>query len=182
MPRTSRRITVHPLTLREVHVVRVEDLTPGMRRVTFGGAQLGEFTSANGFPQPAFASTGFDDDVALLFCYPGQSEPVLPVQKERGLEQPRDPRPLSRDYTVRRWDAATGELDVDFVKHGIGVGTTWAYRAQPGDRLHLTGPGSSKAFPVDADWLLVAGDDTALPAIAGLLDELPEDARARVFI
>src|SRR5690606_17660047 len=122
MPKTSRRLTVHPLTLREVEVVRVADLTPGMRRITLAGEQLRGFTSANGFPQPAFDSAGFDDDIRLVFRYPGQAEPVLPVQKERGLDVPRDPRPLARIYTVRRWDADGGELDVDFVKHGIGVG------------------------------------------------------------
>lgn len=182
MPKTSRRLTVRPVSLREVEVVRVTDITPGMRRVTLAGPQLDAFTSANGFPQPAFESTGFDDDFRLAFCYPGQTEPVLPVQKEKGIEVPRDPRPLSRVYTVRRWDAAAGELTVDFVKHGIGTATTWAYRAEPGDRIHLAGPGSSKALPTDADWLLVAGDDTALPAIGRLLDEIAEDARARVFI
>ncbi|GAA1646270.1 siderophore-interacting protein [Actinoplanes couchii] len=182
MPKTSRRITVRPLTLREAEVARVVDLTPGMRRITLTGPQLREFTSANGFPQPAFASTGFDDDIRLVFRYPGQAEPVLPVQRANGLDLPKDPRPLTRIYTVRRWDPETGELDVDFVRHGIGVGTTWAYRAEIGDRVHFAGPGSSRALPHDADWLLVAGDDTALPAIARLLDELPGDTRARVFI
>ncbi|GAA0476751.1 hypothetical protein Aca07nite_84820 [Actinoplanes capillaceus] len=182
MPKTSRRLTVRPVTLREVEVLRVVDLTPGMRRITLGGEQLNAFTSANGFPQPAFDSLGFDDDIRLVFRYPGHTEPVLPVQKERGVDLPRSPRPLSRAYTVRRWNAETGELDVDFVKHGIGVGTTWAYRAQPGDRIHFYGPSASRALPVDADWLLAAGDDTAVPAIARLLDELPEGTRARVFI
>ncbi|MEU1811025.1 siderophore-interacting protein [Micromonospora aurantiaca (nom. illeg.)] len=181
MPKTARRLTVHQLTLREVEVVRVTDLTPGMRRITLAGAQLCAFTSSNGFPQPAFDSAGFDDDINLLFRYPGQTEPVLPIQQEKGLSVPRDPRPLVRQYTVRRWRPEVGELDIDFVKHGIGVGTTWAYRAQPGDRIHFTGPSSSKALPA-ADWLLVAGDDTAIPAIARLLDELPGDARAQVFI
>ncbi|GAA2809262.1 siderophore-interacting protein [Crossiella cryophila] len=182
MPKTSRRLTVRPVTLREVEVLRVADLTPGMRRITLGGAQLRAFTSANGFPQPAFDSLGFDDDIRLVFRAPGHAEPVLPVQQERGVDLPRNPRPLSKVYTVRRWNAEAGELDVDFVKHGIGVGTTWAYRARPGDRVHLYGPGKSRALPGEADWLLAAGDDTAVPAIARLLDELPADTRARVFI
>ncbi|WP_419992710.1 SIP domain-containing protein [Streptomyces boninensis] len=182
MPKTSRRLTVHPPTLREVEVVRSVDLTTGMRRVTLSGAQLRTFTTPDGLVRPAFESEGFDDDIGLYFPYPGQSDPVLPVQGEAKLIVPKDPRPLSRAYTVRRWDPQAGELDVDFVKHGVGVGTTWAYRAGPGDRIHLSGPRTSKAFPVGADWWLVAGDDTALPAIGRLLDELPSDARAQVFI
>ena len=97
MPKTSRQLTVRPVTLREVQVVRVVDLTPGMRRVTLSGEQLRPFTSANGLPQPAFDSPGFDDDIALYFTYPGQSEPVLPVQQEIGVSTPRDPRPLTRE-------------------------------------------------------------------------------------
>ncbi len=182
MPKTARQLTVRPVTLREVHVVRVADLTPGMRRVTLAGAQLGAFTSANGFPQPAFASTGFDDSIRLAFCRPGQTEPVLPVQQATGIDVPRNPPPLSRVYTVRRWDPETGELDVDFVKHGVGPATTWAYRAEPGDRVHLAGPGGSLALPTGADWLLVAGDETALPAIGRLLDEAGPGLRARVLI
>ena len=182
MPKTSRTLTVHPISLREVEVARVTDITPGMRRVTLIGEQLRAFTSENGFAQPEFRSDGFDDDIRLVFRYPGQAEPVLPVQKEKGVDLPRDPRPLSKVYTVRRWDRETGEVDVDFVKHGIGVGTTWAYRAQPGDPIHFYGPSASRALPNDADWMLVAGDDTAIPAIARLLDELSDDAQAQVFI
>lgn len=182
MPRTSRRLTVHPPTLREVEVVRTVDITPGMRRVTLSGEQLGAFTTADGVVRPAFASPGFDDDLAFYFPYPGQRDPVLPVQGEAKLIVPKDPRPLSRAYTIRRWDPEAGELDVDFVEHGVGVGTTWADRTRPGDRIHLSGPRTSKAFPTGADWWLVAGDDTALPAIGRLLDELPSDVRAQVFI
>lgn len=182
MPKTVRRLTVHPPTLREVEVVRILDVTPGMRRVTLAGEQLGAFTSATGIARPAFESSGFDDDIAFYFPYPGQQDVVLPVQGEAALAVPRDPRLLSRNYTVRRWDPESGELDVDFVAHGVGVGTTWAARAQLGDRIHLAGPSSSKSFPEDSDWLLLAGDDTTIPAIARLLDELPEDARAQVFL
>lgn len=182
MPKTSRPISVNPITLREVHVVRAVDVTPGMRRVTLAGSQLESFTSATGYAQPAFDSPGFDDSIRLLFPYPGETEPVLPIQKDGGVEFPPGRRPLSKVYSVRRWDHTTGEMDVDFVRHGVGVATTWAYRTQPGDRIHLGGPSVSRGLPVDADWLLVAGDDTALPAIGRLLDELPEEARATVFI
>jgi NADPH-dependent ferric siderophore reductase len=182
VPKTSRQLTVQPLTLRQLEVVRVADLTPGMRRITLAGEELGAFTSANGFVQPAFDSSGFDDSIRLAFCYPGDTEPVLPVQKATGLDMPRDRRLLSRAYTVRRWSPETRELDIEVVTHGIGVGTTWAARSRPGDRIHIYGPSTSRALPHDAEWLLVVGDDTAMPAIARLLDGLPDDARAQVFI
>ncbi len=181
MPKTSRPLTVHPISLREVEVARIADVTPGMRRVTLTGEHLGAFAAANGLLQPGFVSAGFDDDIRLLFPYPGESEPVLPTQAEGHLDWPKEPRPLNKVYTVRRWDADARELDVDFVKHGVGVATTWAYRAAPGDRIHFFGPAASGGLP-EADWLLVAGDDTAVPAIARLLEELPDTARAQVFI
>ncbi|WP_231955185.1 siderophore-interacting protein [Occultella aeris] len=173
---------MHPISLREVHVVRAADLTPGMRRVTLGGPELGAFTSANGLDQPAFRTDGFDDEIRLVFAHPGQSRPLLPVQIEGSVRPPDEGRVLSRAYTVRRWDPRSGELDVDFAKHGTGIATTWAERAEPGDRIHLFGPLLSHALPHDADWLLVAGDETALPAIGRLLDELHVDTRAQVFI
>lgn len=181
MPKTSRSLTVHPISLREVKVTRITDLGPAMRRITFAGSQLSAFTSSNGLEQPAFRSDGFDDDIRLIFSYPGKDEPVLPVQDEAHLDWPKDPRALSRVYTVRRWDPKAGEVDVDFVKHGTGVATSWAYRAQVGDRMHLTSPAASQALP-DADWLLIIGDDTAVPAISRLLEELPDHAKGQVFI
>ncbi len=120
MPKTSRPMTVHPITVRELRVVRVLDVTPGMRRVTFGGSQLGEFTSSNGFARPAFSSPGFDDSVRLMFPYPGEVDPVLPIQKEGGVAFRPGRRPLARAYSVRRWDPDAAELDVDFVRHGVG--------------------------------------------------------------
>lgn len=182
MPKTARQLTVFPVTLREAEVVRVADVTSGMRRITLTGSQLRAFTSASGYEQPEFVSPGFDDDIRLIFPYPGETEPVLPTQGDGKLIWPKEPRPLAKVYTVRRWDPAAGELDVDFVKHGVGVATTWAYRAKAGDRIHFFGPAASRSLPDDADWMLIAGDDTAIPAIARMLEELPETAQAQVLI
>lgn len=183
MPKSTRATTVYPIVLRKLEVLRIHDVTPGMRRVTLTGDQLGEFTSSTGFLMREFRSPGFDDDVRLHFPYPGEAEPVLPTQGEKRAIYPKDgPTPLNKTYTVRRYDPDTRELDIDFVKHGTGTATTWAYRAEPDDRLHIGGPSSTRAFPATADWLLVAGDDTALPAIGRLLDDAPDDLRAQVFI
>lgn len=72
MPRNTRPTTAYPVTLRELEVHRVTEVTPGMRRVTLTGAQLDTFTNADGIAEPAFASTGFDDDIRLLFTYPAK--------------------------------------------------------------------------------------------------------------
>ncbi len=182
MPRRARPTTVHPIALRELEVTKVADITPGLRRITLTGDELGALTTPEGFDQREFTSTGFDDDIKLIFAYPGETEPVLPVRKEGGIRFPKERRPLGKTYTVRAWNPVTRELDVDFVKHGLGTATTWAYRAQPGDRIHIAGPTVSKGLPEGADWLFIAGDDTATPAVARFLEDLPADARGQVFL
>jgi NADPH-dependent ferric siderophore reductase len=153
-----------------------------MRRVTLTGAQLDTFTNADGIAEPAFVSSGFDDDIRLLFTYPGESDPVLPVMVDGSVTFAAGRRPLARAYTVRRYDPQTRELDVDFVVHGDGVATTWARDASPGDRMHIAGPSVSQGLPEDHEYLLAVGDETALPAISRLLEELPADARGHVFV
>jgi NADPH-dependent ferric siderophore reductase len=181
MPRNIRENIIHPITLRELEVCRVVEITPGMRRVTLTGAQLGPFMS-NGFAQPEFRSSGFDDDLRLVFPYPGDDAPVLPIQKDGNIESPKDRRPLAKSYTVRRWDPDAQEVDVDFVRHGTGVATTWALRCRAGDRVHAAGPARSALMPVGLDWLLIVGDETALPAIGRLLESAPAGLRAQVLI
>jgi NADPH-dependent ferric siderophore reductase len=84
---------------------------------------------------------------------------------------------------VRAWDSAAGELTIDFVHHGDeGVAGPWACAAQPGDRIQLMGPGGGYAPHPDADWHLLAGDESALPAIGATLERLPAGARALVFV
>ncbi|MDN6438199.1 MAG: SIP domain-containing protein [Corynebacterium nuruki] len=181
MPRRVRPVHLLTLTPRKLTVKKVADVTPGMRRITLTGDQLAGYT-VDGTDYPAFRSEGFDDPFKMFFPYPGETEPVLPIFEDGTVRFPKDPKPLARTYTVRRYDPETRELDVDFVKHGVGVACTWAYRAQPGDTAHIAGPPSTKPVPEGVDWFLVAGDETALPAIARLLDELPETAVGQVFI
>lgn len=88
------------------------------------------------------------------------------------------PEPVMRDYTPRRYDAAAGELTIEFALHGDGPAARWAAQATPGQRLHIGGPRGSFIIPLDYDWHLLAGDETALPAITRRLEELPAGARA----
>lgn len=153
---------------RLLEVVRATNITPHMRRVTLGGMELA------GFPSGKQGS-----HVKLFLPRPGQNEPVLPTMGEQGPIWPAaDQRPFVRTYTIRRFDAAAGELDLDFVLHGDnGPASAWAINAKPGDRVGLAGPGSRGPLPQDVEWYLFAGDETALPAISAHLETLPASAQ-----
>lgn len=174
-------LIIHPLVLRCVHVIGVVDITPRMRRVTLSGDQLAEFPQ-DGAVYPAFAAPGFDDHVKLIFASDGDIASVLPVQLPHGIEWGPAETRQGRDYTPRRFDPVTRELDLDFVLHGDGPAASWAQHAQVGDELWFAGPKSSTVIPNNVDWVLLAGDETALPAIARYLDERPVAAPVRVVI
>ena len=154
-------------------VVRVEWLTPHMIRIVLGGEGLAAFS----------AGVFSDHYIKLQFPHEGVAypEPFDPARIR--AELPREQWPISRTYTVRQWDADTGELTVDFVHHGDeGVAGPWAAAAKPGDVLYFGGPGGGYTPTPDADWYLLAGDESALPAIAASLEQLPAGATARVFV
>src|SRR5690606_21164117 len=100
------------------------------------------------------------------------------IQQVRAT-MPRELWPRLRTYTVRAWDPDALELTLDFVHHGDeGLAGPWAANARPGDELFMLGPGGGYAPDPGADWHLLAGDESALPAIAASLEALPEGARA----
>jgi NADPH-dependent ferric siderophore reductase len=144
-----------------------------MIRVVLGGEGLA------GFPEGELT----DRYVKLLFPPPGASYGVPYDVEEIRAQLPADQWPVTRTYTVRAWDAATGELTIDFVHHGDeGLAGPWAAAARPGDRIQLMGPGGAYTPRPDADWHLLAGDEAALPAIAASLEGLPAGARALAFV
>ena len=162
----------HPLKFRLLQVARVERLAGRLLRVTLSGADLEGFVSAS-----------FDDHVKLFFPAPGESRPVAPTVGDSGITFPADqPKPAMRDYTPRRYDAAAGELDIDFVLHQGGVASDWAAEAQVGHYLGLGGPRGSRVVPAGFDWHWLIGDETALPAIGRRLEELPAGSRGAALI
>ncbi|MEV4096458.1 siderophore-interacting protein [Streptosporangium saharense] len=178
--RNPRAVVTFPIVLRELTVLRVSDVTPGMRRVTLGGEQLRAFTR-DGLDLPGLRSDGFDDHVKFFFGV-GDEPPVLPRQNVSSLDWPVDQRPLAKDYTPRRFDPEAGEIDFDFVRHDGGVASSWAEQASPGQSAWIAGPKMSHGHPEGADWILVIGDETALPAIGRWLEEMPEGTRAKVLV
>ncbi|MFF0222402.1 siderophore-interacting protein [Streptomyces sp. NPDC004629] len=154
-------------------VIRTERLTPHMQRVVLGGAGLAEFA----------ADTCTDHYVKLLFPVAGAAYPE-PFDLERiRAEFPREQWPVTRTYTVRDWDAQHREMTLDFVVHGDeGLAGPWALRVRPGETVWFMGPGGAYAPDASADWHLLAGDESALPAIARALETLPAGARAHAFV
>jgi NADPH-dependent ferric siderophore reductase len=87
-----------------------------------------------------------------------------------------------RDFTPRFHDPVKRELDVEFALHGEGPASEWAAQAANGQSVGVGGPRGSFIIPVDYDWHLLIGDETALPAISRRLEELPRGAIAMTFV
>lgn len=169
MSRMSERESGH----RTLRVLRTALVTPRMTRVTLGGEELA------GFPEH-----GPDQRIKMFFPVAGQERPAMPRASSGGpVWPPGEPRPIIRTYTVRRYDPGAGELDVDFVLHGAhGPAAAWASTARPGDWVGVSEPGGRWEPAPDAREHLVIGDESALPAIATVLEALPPAAATRVFV
>jgi NADPH-dependent ferric siderophore reductase len=161
---------LHEIKRRRLEVLRVVDLTPRMRRITLGGPELA-----------GFISLGTDDHVKLLFPQNAAEHAALETLV-LGSGKDNGPMPAMRDYTPRRYDQDTLELDIDFVLHGDGPAATWAEQAKPGQFLHIAGPRGSMIVPDIFDSYLLIGDETALPAIARRLEGLAANRRALVIL
>jgi NADPH-dependent ferric siderophore reductase len=175
----------------QVQVRAVTRLTPTFLRITFTGPELDRFAD-NG------------DDQRINLVLPGPSgEALVPPPGLEGSEDadswyaywlglPDELRNPLRTYTVRQVRTAQREVDIDFVLHGDGgPASRWAAAASVGDPVQLVGPnrrhaGSTRATgwnpPPGAPTLLVAGDETAVPAVASILEGLPATARGTVLI
>jgi NADPH-dependent ferric siderophore reductase len=168
---TPQRVR-HPLRFRLLQVSRVERLTPHLVRLTLAGDDL-----------EGFASLGFDDHVKVFFPDPLTGLVAVPTVGTDGPVWPEGARPVMRDYTPHHFDPVARTLQLDFALHQPGgPATEWAAQAQVGQTLGVGGPRGSLVIPTGFDWHLLIGDDTALPAIARRLAELPTGARAEVLL
>lgn len=157
----------------QLTVTGSELLTPSLRRVWFSSADLSAFEG----------SDWTDRYVKLIFPKAGvvYPEPLDP-RALRGLMPPED-MPEVRTYTALFPDVAAGTVAIDFVIHGDeGVAGPWASRAKPGDTLLVNGPGGGYRPDPAADWHLLAGDESAVPAIGAALEALPDGATAQIVV
>lgn len=168
-----------------VQVRAITDITPTFRRFTFGGDEL------SGYGDP-----GFDQRIKIVFPTPTVSIDAMPQGDDdwytRWREMPENQRPPFRTYTTRRVRNDVGEVDVDMVAHDVqGPASEWIDRAVVGDEVLIVGPaaeydgvsfGIDFVPPAHTESILLAGDETAAPAIAVILEQLPREAQGVVVL
>lgn len=169
----SNIAVVHaPSGLIHTFVVKREQVTPHMVRVTFGGGDLEHF-----------AFQGFDQWFRLAVPTHGSGDRFDNLPEKFGIggylkyrTLPASTRPVIRNYTVRAYRSDPAELDVDFVVHGTdGIAAPWAAAAEPGSEIAFIDQGCGWKQPAGTDRVLIVTDETGLPAVAGILRDLPRD-------
>ena len=165
------RVRREPPVFRQVRVVGITPLTPRMVRVTVGGPDLEGFV----VEQPAAS-------VRLLIPSAGASDLVMPAWSGNEFLLPGGGRPVIRTLTPRRVDPASQQMDLEIVVHEGGAVSAWALKAQAGDEAAISGPGRGWPVPENAEAFLLAGDESAIPAIGQLLEVLPGDKPVRVIV
>jgi NADPH-dependent ferric siderophore reductase len=179
---------VSPFVIARASVVAVERISPTFSRITFGGDSLDDF----GTPGAVL-----DQRIKLIFPAPGHPLPAIPEGDwyQAWLAVPEQERGSMRTYSIRSLSVDDGGTSVviDFVLHlepGLtGPAATWASTAAVGDELLVIGPrrgreggGGIEYSPGDAREILLAGDETAAPAIARILEDVAPSVRGTVFI
>jgi len=146
-------------------------LTPRLVRVTVAGPELKGLV----IDQPAAS-------VRLLLPPPGSGKLVMPAWNGNEFLLPDGRRPTIRTFTPWRVDPEALELRVGIVVHGGGVASEWAASAEPGRPAAISGPGRGYTVDRDAPAYVVAGDETAIPAITQVLDAIPDKTPVQVRI
>jgi NADPH-dependent ferric siderophore reductase len=181
--------TEFPFVLAVATVASVERVSPSFVRITFSGDDLADF----GTPGRVL-----DQRIKLVFPAAGAAVPRLEPSENwysAWLALPDDERGAMRTYSIREL-LVTGEgtqLVVDFVLHlapgSTGPASRWADAASVGDELLVIGPrrgrkedGGIEYAPGDARAILLAGDETAAPAIARILEDVDRDTQGVAFI
>lgn len=143
---------MHELKRRSLTVKHTEWPASNLKRITFTGEDLKDFNSLSA-----------DDHVKVF----------IPLENGDSA---------MRDYTPKRFDPKTRELELEFFMNGKGPAATWAKNAEVGDTIVIGGPKGSRIVPYDFDWYLMIGDETSIPSFTRRLEELPSGSRVEVFI
>lgn len=148
-------------------------LTPHLVRIIAGGPGIA-----------AVEDKGFTDAYTKMQFAPAEANLTPPYDMEELRERlPVELLPSVRTYSIRRFDLDRGQIWIDFVTHGDeGVAGQWAASAKPGDPVVLGGIGGGYAPDATADWHLLVGDESAIPAISAALEAMPADAVGTVLL
>lgn len=166
-PTRSRR---EPPRFRRVEVARLEELSPFMTLITLAGVDL------EGLEPPLPAAS------VRLLLPTADTHLVLPTWNGNEFLLEDGIRPTLRTLTPVRLDTARLELDIVIVRHGHGPLSAWAGTAEQGDQVAVSGTGRGYEIDPVARSFLLAGDESALPAITQVLEALPEEALVRVIL
>lgn len=150
----------YPIGIRTARVVRRDQVTPHMLRLTLSGPEIGELHSY-----------ACDDHVGIVFPLDDGTRNDPTYNPDRLMLDWHAPAPPMRKYTIRRHDPVAGELDLDIVLHPGGLASDWAIGLEPGDEAVLAGPPGALTFPHTHAHYVFALDTTALPAVARWLEE-----------
>lgn len=145
--------------------------SPRLVRITLGGDELEGFE----VDQPAAS-------VRVLLPSPGSDDLVMPEWNGNEFLLPDGRRPVIRTFTPRRADPSERELDIEVVLHGHGAASEWAASVAPGAPAAVSGPGRGYDVDPAAPAFVLAGDETALPAIEQLLEVLPDGVPVQVHV
>lgn len=171
-------------------VLAAGQISPSFVRVTLGGESLA-----------TYRDMGYDHWFRLFIPQQGQNEPRIPSSTSmlwyaQYLAFSKDTKPIVRNYTVRNYRAAEHavhgdgpEIDIDFVVHGAGTdhnssgpGSSWALAARPGDSVAILDEGRIYNPTAANPWQLLVGDESAAPAVLGILRSSPAGSKSRAFI
>ena len=165
------RVRRPPPTFRPVAVCEVVARTPHLLRITLTGPDLDGFV----VDHPAAS-------VRLLIPSPDASELVIPTWNGNEFLMGDGRRPIIRTFTPRRFDPETLELDLEIVIHESGAVAGWARHAAVDDPAAISGPGRGYIIDTAAPAFLLAGDESALPALCQLLEVLPVETPVQVYV
>lgn len=157
-----------PGNMRLATVAGARNVTPHMRRVTFACPNVHDFQQGG-------------LHVRLLLPQNGEA-PVWPTVGDDGrIQWPDEKNTAVRIYTIRNVDPERGEVDIDFVLHEGETmpGATFGATAAAGDLIGIMGPGGG--WMPEATDLILAGDETALPAMLRIAEAAPAGTKVRFF-
>jgi len=132
-----------------------------MANVTFAGSELEGLDVAD----PAAS-------VRLLIPSPG-ARLIMPQWTGNEFLLGDGQRPIIRTFTPRRWRPDALELDLEVVLHERGATSNWVGTAERGDVAAISGTGRGYSIDPHANSFLLAGDQTAIPAISQLIEAAP---------